>query len=126
MCLFKRASAFTMVAGRASCNQIAPVMYPTLAARNYVIDCEPGSTLTTILAGEIIAPHDLAFVQFYMDAGSFDHPFEPNDGRTREFLRYSVDKTATIENQGSFAGHHQTESAPRVANIKRLKVSIQH
>jgi hypothetical protein len=90
-----------------------------------VIDCKPGSTLTTILAGEIITTHDLAFAQFYLYAGSFDHPFKPDDRRTRIFLRNSVDKTATIEDKCSFAGHHQAKSAPRIAYIKRLKVSIQ-
>jgi hypothetical protein len=68
-----------MVAGWAGCNQITPNMFPTLAARNYVIDCKSGSTLTTILAGEVITPHNLPFAQLDLYAGSFDHPFEPDD-----------------------------------------------
>jgi hypothetical protein len=79
MCLFKRASAFAMIAGWAGCSQVAPNMLPPLAARNYVIDCKPVSMLTTILAGEVVTPHNLSFTQLDMDARSLDHPFEPDD-----------------------------------------------
>jgi hypothetical protein len=79
MCLLKGSATFAVIAGWAGCNQVAPIMFSTLAARDYVIDCKPGSVLTAVLAGEIIPPHYLSFIELDSNARPFNHPFEPDD-----------------------------------------------
>jgi hypothetical protein len=37
-----------------------------------------------------------------------------------------MNKSTPIEDEGSFTGHHQTDSAACVADVQRLKIRVQY
>lgn len=104
--LFQCPTSFAMVAGWAGCNQVAPFMSTSLAAWIDVVNRQLRRSFAAILASVIVSPEDLAFIKFYPDARSFDHPIQPNDGGPWIFLRHSMNKSAPIEDQRGFTGHH--------------------
>jgi len=101
-------------------------MHPAKAARDNMVNGELGTILAAVLAGVIVAPQDFAPAQLDFPARSFNHPFQPDDRWAREFQRHGTDMAATIQHQAHFAGHHQADGAPHIADIKRLEIRIKY
>jgi hypothetical protein len=122
--LDKRPAALAMIAGWASCNQIAPFVFTALAARNDVVNRHVQNFIAAVLTGVIISPQDFPLTQFNPNARPLDHPFQSNNRRTRVFFRYGMDETTAVEDESRFTGHHQPERSASIADIQRLKISI--
>ena len=124
MRLVKRPAALAMIAGWASCNQVAPFVFTALAARNDVVNRHVRHLITAVLTGVIISPHDLPLTQFNPNARPSDHPFQSNNRRTRVFFRYGMDEATAVEDECRFTGHHQPERSASIADIQRLEIGV--
>jgi hypothetical protein len=113
-----------MIAGWAGCDQVAPLVCSTLAARDDVIDSHMWHFITAVLTGEIISPQNLTLAQFDTNTRPFDHHFQAYDRGTREFCRYGMDVAATVQDESRFTGHHQSDRSTSVTDIQWLEIGI--
>lgn len=101
-------------------------MSTTEMARDDVIDGQRGCMLTAVLANEIIPSQDLSLGQLDLRPRSFDHPLQADDRRDGISARYRLELAAPIQNHLCFSIQDQRKSTPGIANIERLKISIQY
>ncbi len=80
--LFKRATAFMMVAAWAGGNQVIPSVLSPQMARDDVIDRQGRSVFAAVLAGIVISAQDLTLGELDARARSFYHSLQTNNRRS--------------------------------------------
>lgn len=124
--LFGGPSTFLVIAIRAGGNDVLPGVIAAQVPGDHVIQGQPAAALSAVLAGVIVAPKDLALVEFNNRAGTLHHVFQTDDRWAWESIVDCGDLTASVQNHRGFSSEHQADGSTSTAHIDRRKVSVKY
>lgn len=90
-----------------------------------MVHSQVGGALTTVLAGVIVSPQDLAFRQPDARPRPADHLFEADNRRSRVAPGNCLDLTAAVQHYVRFSIEDEANRAAGVAYVDRLKVRVE-